>query len=78
VKPGMTGLAQVKGFYGPTASPESILLRYHWDIRYLHNMNWRMDTHIFLLTIVQRAGAFVSFAGRLLSHATGGGYRYAK
>lgn len=78
VKPGMTGLAQVKGFYGPTASRESILLRYHWDIRYLHNMNWRMDTRIFLLTIAQRTGAFVSFAGRLLSHATGGGFRYAK
>lgn len=46
VKPGITGLAQVKGFRGPAKTYESIFKRYQWDAFYVRNANFWMDLRI--------------------------------
>jgi putative colanic acid biosynthesis UDP-glucose lipid carrier transferase len=51
VRPGITGLAQVKGCRGPAASFESIIRRYHWDAFYVRNVNLRLDVRIMLRTV---------------------------
>ncbi|HYC27600.1 MAG TPA: sugar transferase, partial [Chitinophagaceae bacterium] len=37
VRPGITGLAQIKGFHGPAICQESIISRYEWDAYYVRN-----------------------------------------
>lgn len=46
VKPGITGLAQVKGFRGPTKNFESIFHRYQFDAFYVRNANFWLDMRI--------------------------------
>jgi putative colanic acid biosysnthesis UDP-glucose lipid carrier transferase len=46
LRPGITGLSQVKGFRGPANSFESIYLRYHWDMYYIENISFAMDLKI--------------------------------
>jgi putative colanic acid biosynthesis UDP-glucose lipid carrier transferase len=55
-KPGITGLAQVKGFHGPTVDYESIFNRYHWDAEYIKNAGPWLDTKITVLTFFQSIG----------------------
>ena len=38
VRPGITGLAQVKGYRGPARDFDSIVRRYQWDAFYVRNM----------------------------------------
>ena len=54
VKPGVTGLAQVKGFHGPTNTLNEVLMRYHWDNYYIRNNSWNQDIKIIFFTIIQR------------------------
>jgi putative colanic acid biosynthesis UDP-glucose lipid carrier transferase len=54
VKPGITGLAQVKGYHGPTPDYESIFRRYQWDAFYIRNAGMWMDIRIMISTVVQR------------------------
>jgi len=54
VKPGITGLAQVKGYHGPTPDYESIFRRYQWDAFYIRNAGIWMDIRIMVSTVVQR------------------------
>lgn len=49
VKPGVTGLAQVKYPYG--ASVEDAVWKHKYDIYYIKHQNWRMEIMILLLTI---------------------------
>ncbi|MEZ8292151.1 sugar transferase [Vibrio sp. 10N.222.49.A3] len=49
VKPGVTGLAQVKYPYG--ASLEDAVWKHKYDIYYIKHQNWRMELKILLLTI---------------------------
>lgn len=49
VKPGVTGLAQVKYPYG--ASVEDAIWKHKYDIFYIKHQNWRMELKILLLTI---------------------------
>lgn len=51
VKPGITGLAQVKGYRGPTPDYESILRRYHWDSVYVRKASTGLDARIMLQTL---------------------------
>jgi len=51
VRPGITGLAQVKGFHGPAQDYESIIQRYYWDTEYIRNTGARLDCSIILKTI---------------------------
>ncbi len=56
-KPGITGLAQIKGFRGPTKDLESIFRRYQWDAFYVRNANFWFDLRI----IRKTAGQTISF-----------------
>jgi putative colanic acid biosynthesis UDP-glucose lipid carrier transferase len=53
VKPGITGLAQVKGFRGPTKDFKSIFHRYQFDAFYIRNANLWLDMRILRQTAVQ-------------------------
>ncbi|PWT96523.1 MAG: capsular biosynthesis protein [Bacteroidetes bacterium] len=56
-KPGITGLAQVKGYRGPAKDFESIFRRYQWDAFYVRNSNFWFDLRI----IRKTAGQTISF-----------------
>ena len=43
VKPGITGLAQIKGYRGPSADYESIQKRFFWDAEYIRTASITMD-----------------------------------
>lgn len=49
VKPGVTGLAQVKYPYG--ASVEDAIWKHKYDIYYIKHQNWKMEVKILLLTV---------------------------
>jgi putative colanic acid biosysnthesis UDP-glucose lipid carrier transferase len=51
VRPGITGLAQIKGFSGPSENAESIFGRYQWDAFYVRNASFWMDIRIFRKTV---------------------------
>jgi putative colanic acid biosynthesis UDP-glucose lipid carrier transferase len=53
VKPGITGLAQVKGFRGPTEDFTSMLRRYQFDAFYVRNANFWLDMRIIRKTAFQ-------------------------
>lgn len=53
VKPGITGLAQIKGFHGPAICDESIISRYEWDAYYVRHASFWMDIRIIHLTAFQ-------------------------
>jgi putative colanic acid biosynthesis UDP-glucose lipid carrier transferase len=50
VKPGITGLAQVRGFRGPTDTHEALRRRIECDLYYLENWTLAMDISIILRT----------------------------
>ena len=53
VRPGITGLAQVKGFRGPTKSFDSIFHRYQFDAFYVRNASFWLDMRIVRKTAAQ-------------------------
>lgn len=53
VRPGITGLAQVKGFRGPAEDSYTIVSRFYYDSVYIQNLGIRMDAGIVLKTIWQ-------------------------
>jgi putative colanic acid biosynthesis UDP-glucose lipid carrier transferase len=53
VKPGITGLAQVKGYRGPTKDFESIFRRYQYDAFYIRNASLGLDMRIIRQTAAQ-------------------------
>jgi putative colanic acid biosynthesis UDP-glucose lipid carrier transferase len=60
VKPGITGLAQIKGYRGPTKDFESIFHRYQFDAFYVRNANFWLDARIVRKTIAQIIGEVFS------------------
>jgi len=52
VKPGITGMAQVKGFRGGTPEPWQMQERINHDIWYIENWNFLLDLKIVLLTFI--------------------------
>lgn len=52
VKPGITGLAQVKGFRGEIETNEDIINRVKFDIYYLENWSLILDLNIVFLTTI--------------------------
>jgi exopolysaccharide biosynthesis polyprenyl glycosylphosphotransferase len=53
VKPGITGLAQVRGFRGEARTPNDIALRLESDIVYLENWRLSLDLAIIVRTVWQ-------------------------
>jgi putative colanic acid biosynthesis UDP-glucose lipid carrier transferase len=53
MKPGITGLAQVKGYRGPALNFEQIFRRYQWDAFYVRNASFWLDLRIMHRTAVQ-------------------------
>jgi putative colanic acid biosynthesis UDP-glucose lipid carrier transferase len=53
VRPGITGLAQIKGYHGQTIDYESIFIRYHWDSEYVRNASFWLDLRILFLTMLE-------------------------
>lgn len=54
VKPGITGLSQVKGFHGQVISIGCILDRYKWDAYYVRHVGFWYDVRIVFKTALQR------------------------
>jgi putative colanic acid biosysnthesis UDP-glucose lipid carrier transferase len=52
VKPGITGLAQVKGFRGETTDPKMMHGRVKFDIFYIENWSFILDIKIIVLTVL--------------------------
>lgn len=52
VKPGITGLSQVKGFRGETSNPILMKSRIKEDIYYMFNWSFLLDLKIILLTVL--------------------------
>jgi putative colanic acid biosynthesis UDP-glucose lipid carrier transferase len=53
VKPGMTGLAQVRGFHGMVSSDEHYFDRLNSDLEYIRNWSLLLDMRIFIQTTFQ-------------------------
>jgi putative colanic acid biosynthesis UDP-glucose lipid carrier transferase len=60
-KPGITGMAQVKGFRGRTDNFFSIFHRYQWDAFYIRNARPSLDFKILRLTTQQILKCIFSF-----------------
>lgn len=54
VKPGITGLAQVRGFHGPASSQELIRRRFELDAFYVKHASIQLDIDIIQTTVIQR------------------------
>jgi putative colanic acid biosynthesis UDP-glucose lipid carrier transferase len=54
VKPGITGLSQVKGYHGSVKGYECIFKRYQWDVFYIRNCHFLLDLRIIVKTALQR------------------------
>ncbi len=54
--PGMTGMAQIKGFIGEIGGERDLRKRIQWDIYYLKNRSGWLDFKIFFITIGQVLG----------------------
>jgi putative colanic acid biosynthesis UDP-glucose lipid carrier transferase len=59
-KPGITGMAQVKGYRGRTDTLLSIFHRYQWDAFYVRNARPFLDFKILRITGRQRIKTFYS------------------
>jgi putative colanic acid biosysnthesis UDP-glucose lipid carrier transferase len=51
VPPGLTGLAQIKGYRGATPRLQDMQARVHYDVQYVHHWSLWLDVKILLLTI---------------------------
>jgi putative colanic acid biosysnthesis UDP-glucose lipid carrier transferase len=60
VKPGITGLAQIKGFRGPTDDELSIIHRFKWDLFYVRHCSLLFDVSILFSTVLQTSAHFFS------------------
>jgi putative colanic acid biosynthesis UDP-glucose lipid carrier transferase len=59
VKPGITGLAQVKGYHGKIVSRDCIYKRYEWDAWYVQYASFGLDLKIIAGTAWQTAQALI-------------------
>ncbi len=60
MRPGITGLAQVKGCHGPTPDYRSISTRFFWDAEYIRNASIVLDIIIVFRTSFKFIRNFIS------------------
>jgi putative colanic acid biosynthesis UDP-glucose lipid carrier transferase len=60
VKPGITGMAQVKGLRGKTNSFFDVTHRYKWDMFYVRNLSLKLDMRILKLTVTSTLANLIS------------------
>jgi undecaprenyl-phosphate glucose phosphotransferase len=53
VKPGISGLAQIRGFRGETATAEDVIRRVEYDIEYIETWTFGLDIYILCSTFLQ-------------------------
>ena len=53
MRPGITGLAQVRGFRGPTTNPTAARLRIESDLEYIQHFNVWLDVKIIIGTLLK-------------------------
>jgi len=63
-KPGMTGMAQIKGYIGEISAERELRKRIQWDVYYLKNRSMSLDISIFFTTIMQVFAKAFHFAKR--------------
>ena len=61
MRPGITGLAQVKGHHGPTPDYRSISTRFYWDAEYIRNACFLLDMKIVFRSSFKFIKNFISF-----------------
>jgi putative colanic acid biosynthesis UDP-glucose lipid carrier transferase len=61
VKPGITGLAQIKGFRGPTEDDLSIIHRFKWDVFYIKHISLTFDLFILFTTVIHSFSNIILF-----------------
>ncbi|MFI5151918.1 MAG: sugar transferase [Chitinophagales bacterium] len=61
MRPGMTGLSQVKGFCGPMPDWTSLYRRYQLDAFYIGNANFWLDLRIIQRTAIQRTKFLIRY-----------------
>ncbi len=54
VQPGITGLAQVNGYRGPTDTDEKIRKRVEYDLHYIDNWSFLLDINILFMTLFSK------------------------
>lgn len=57
MRPGITGMAQVKGYRGKTKGFFDVFHRYQWDVFYVRNANFMLDLRLINKTIGQTISA---------------------
>lgn len=70
VKPGITGMAQVKGYRGMTVDYFDVFHRYKWDMFYVRNVSFKLDMRIIRLTITSTLASLVKKESKPLESAT--------
>jgi putative colanic acid biosynthesis UDP-glucose lipid carrier transferase len=60
VKPGITGMAQVKGLRGKTNNFYDVAHRYKWDMFYVRNLSFILDMRIMKLTVTSTIRNLIS------------------
>jgi putative colanic acid biosynthesis UDP-glucose lipid carrier transferase len=65
VRPGITGMAQVKGYRGKTRNFFDVSHRYKWDMFYVRNLSFSLDMRIVGLTITSTiSSVYCNLIGR--------------
>ncbi|MBC7903971.1 MAG: sugar transferase [Gemmatimonadaceae bacterium] len=59
MRPGITGMAQIKGYRGKTTSFFDIFHRFQWDAFYVRNANFLLDIRIIQKTFAQVVGSML-------------------
>ena len=64
-KPGLTGLAQIKGYLGAINQPSELKRRVLNDIYYIKHSSWKLNAYILFMTINNIMRKFFSFKNRV-------------
>lgn len=62
MRPGITGLAQVKGHHGATPDYRSISARFYWDAEYIRSASFLLDMKIAFRTSFKFIKNFISIS----------------